>query len=156
MRPPVQPQRQGICRTHGLAREMLRWSGMARFLLIPVAAFALLASCFGGQNDGNLDLVIHGTIVGTPPAKGTALNVCVTASMLQNFEGYEATYCGEATTNEFGQFTAGVLIPPHWQSVFQTTACVADTCWSGSVPPLTLRDDEAMGGQIADVAITYE
>jgi hypothetical protein len=131
----------------------------ARFDFILGAALALLVSCFGGKNDGNLDLVIHGTIVGAPPASGTKLAVCVHATMREDFvggESYEATYCGEGTTNELGQFTAGVVIPPHWQSVSQSTACVGNTCWSGGVPALALRDNEAMGGQVADIAITYE
>jgi hypothetical protein len=107
-----------------------------------------------------LRLVIHGTIAKAPPALGSRVKVCVTvlpASIFIGGEGKEQTYCADTTTDEAGQFTAGVMIPTNWRGITSSEVCLAQTSWTGNVPPVVNpHDDEATGGQTADVTVVYQ
>jgi hypothetical protein len=134
------------------------FSEMAQGHFMLAAALSSLIAT-GGAEENRLRMVIRGTIVHAPPAARSRLKVCVSVFVDEDFaggEGDERTFCADATTNDAGQFTAAVLIPPHWRSITASEVCVADRSWTGNAPALiNPRADGATGEQTADVAIAY-
>jgi hypothetical protein len=138
---------------------MQLFSDMAQGHFILAAA---LSSLFASAHpaDSRMRVVIHGTIAQTPPAARSRVKVCVSVFVDGDFavgEGDERTFCADTTTNEDGQFTAAVSIPPHWRNITASEVCVADRCWTGNAPAsINPHANDATGEQTADVAIVYE
>jgi hypothetical protein len=137
---------------------MQLFSDMAPARSIVAEALSSLITSIRPKASG-LRLVVHGTITKAPPAPGSRVKVCVSVLPAEAFiggEGLEQTFCADATTNEAGQFTVGVLIPAQWRSITTSEVCLAQTSWTGNVPPLLTREDDATGGRTADVTVVYE
>jgi hypothetical protein len=130
-----------------------------------VAARSLLATALWSliepvsQAENGLRMVIRGAIADTPPTAGSRVKVCVSV-FVDDFvggEGCDRTFCVDTTTNEAGQFTAALLLPPHWRTITDSEVNLADRCWTGNVPAHIERHrDDATGEQTADVTIAYE
>lgn len=110
--------------------------------------------------DRSLRVVIHGAIVNAPPPPGSRISVCLSVFLVEDFmgsEGHERDLYADATTNDSGQFTAAVLIPPRWRSITSSEVNLGDTYWTGNVPSLTEpHRDDATGKQTADLVIAYD
>jgi len=151
---PTRPR--PLLATSGTRRAFFRdMAGQAHFILA-AALSSLIAS--GPAHDGRLRMVIRGTIVQAPPVAHSRVKVSVSVFMNENVvggEGDERTFFADATTNEAGQFTAAVLIPPR-HSITASEVCVADRSWAGNVPAqLDSHQHGATGERIAEVAIAY-